>query len=161
VETNLPRPRKRPVDLPREGGRPLDTAGLEAALGFRLRMLEQVVMRSFARHMGELDVTPTLYSILMLVQDNPLCRQTDLSLALKMHQPNLVERVGILIERGLIARREDPTDRRANVLQLTFAGKRFMDRMAEAHDAHLGEMRQLLGGTRYDALMELIPPSAA
>jgi DNA-binding MarR family transcriptional regulator len=153
----LAQTKKRLAETPRETGRGLDTGGLDQLLGFRVRMLEQAFMRGFARHMEPLDMTPTLYSILVLIRDNPLCRQSDLSNALSMHQPNLVERVGLLISRGLVARREDPTDRRANALELTFAGRHFMEKVAEAHAAYEAEMRAWLGPERYDALMQLVP----
>jgi DNA-binding MarR family transcriptional regulator len=147
------------ADPGRETASPLDIGRLETALGFRVRMLEQVIARSFASHFDALGVTPMLYSILVLIEDNPLCRQTDLANALKMHQPNLVERVGLLIERGLIARREDANDRRANVLQLTLAGKQFMERMAEAHEAVTRDLQAKLGEDVHAALLELIPAS--
>lgn len=141
--------------------RQLDLGGLDSALGFRLRMLEQAVMRSFGRHMDPLEISPTLYSILILVEANPGCRQIELSQALGMHQPNLVERVGLLMERGLVTRREDARDRRANVLELTFAGRHFMQKLREAHDGHVAEVRAMLGEARYQSLMGLIDPAAA
>ncbi len=135
--------------------RPLSMAGLDGALGFRLRLLEQHILRNFALHMEPLKISPTLYSILMLIEANPRCRQAELSQALDMHQPNLVERVGLLIERGLVARAEDPADRRANILELTFAGRHFMEKVAEAHDRHLADLQRQLGAERYEALLEL------
>ena len=145
------------TDPGRETAGSLAVGRLETALGFRVRMLEQVIARTFASHFDALGVTPTLYSILVLIEDNPLCRQTDLANALKMHQPNLVERVGLLIERGLIARREDTSDRRANVLQLTLAGKQFMERLAEAHEAVTRDLQAKLGKDVHAALLQLIP----
>lgn len=139
--------------------RPLAMAGLDDALGFRLRMLEQYILRNFALHMDPLKISPTLYSILMLIQANPKCRQAELSQALGMHQPNLVERVGLLIDRGLVARAEDPADRRANVLELTFAGQHFMEKVAQAHDLHLADLYSQLGRDRYEALLELCAPA--
>ena len=126
------------------------------ALGFQLRMLEQLVSKSFVAHFQALDITPTLFAILTLIHDNPLCRQTDLSNMLKMHQPNVANRIGVLIDRGLVAARPDPSDRRANALQLTFAGKHFMDKLAQAHNAHTAELRAALGTAGYDALMAAI-----
>jgi DNA-binding MarR family transcriptional regulator len=143
----------------RAGAAWLDISRLNDALGFRVRMLEQVIAKSFARHLQPLDITPTLYSILVLIEDNALCRQTDLSQMLKMHQPNLVERVGVLVDRGLIARRVDPNDRRAYVLQLTFAGKHFMEKLAAAHEAHISEMKALLGEDGYRAILQALPAS--
>lgn len=157
-------PDKRLAEPPRGSGRALDTGALDKLLGYRLRLLEKAFMRSFARHMEALELSPTLYSILQLVHDNPGCRQADISQALAMHQPNLVERVGLLADRGLVARREDPTDRRASVLTLTFAGRHFMEKVAAAHAAHEAEMRDWLGEERYRGLLELTPltdPNAA
>lgn len=122
-------------------------------------MLDQIIAKSISRHLQPLDVTPTLYSILVLIEDNPLCRQTDLSQMLKMHQPNLVERVNVLVERGLIARRVDPNDRRAYVLQLTFAGKHFMEKLTAAHEAHIAEMKSFLGEAGYFAILNALPPA--
>ena len=122
-------------------------------------MLDQIIGKSFSRHLQPLDITPTLYSILVLIQDNPHCRQTDLSQMLKMHQPNLVDRVNVLVERGLITRRADPNDRRAYVLQLTFAGTHFMEKLAAAHEAHIKEVKAFLSEERYQAILEVLPPA--
>ena len=149
--------RKRLIENAREPGRSLDSAALDRLLGDRLRLLNQDSMRSFARHMEPLELSPTLYSILILVRDNPGCRQAEISQVLAMHQPNLVERVGLLVSRGLVARREDPTDRRASVLELTFAGRHCMEKVTQAHAAHEAEMRARLGEARYDVLFELTP----
>ena len=136
----------------------LDMGGLDAALGFRLRMLEQTIMRSFARHMEPLEVSPTLYSILVLIEANPDCRQSDLSQALDMHPPNLVERVGLLVQRGLVVRKRDASDGRAQMLELSDIGRDFMDKLRVAHDAHIADLRQRFGGERYDSLMVLTVP---
>ena len=148
----------KPVRLPARV-RELDMGGLEQALGFRLRVLEQTVMRSFARHMDPLELSPTLYSILVLIAANPACRQIELAQALSMHQPNLVDRVALLMERRLVVRRGDAKDRRANVLALSTEGQRFMPRVRAAHEAHLAEIRELLGTARYAALLQLSDPT--
>jgi DNA-binding MarR family transcriptional regulator len=141
--------------LKSNGARQLNMGGLDLALGFRLRMLEQSVMRSFARHMEPLDLSPTLYSILVLIEANPGCRQIELSQALSMHQPNLVQRVGVLIDRGLLVRREDASDRRANTLELSAAGRKFMTQVKTAHAAHIAEIRAKVGDERYSGLLRL------
>jgi DNA-binding MarR family transcriptional regulator len=149
------RARKKSVELAPDAGRALDASALEAALGYRLRMLEQLVMRSFSRRLEPYDITPTLYSILVLIQDNPACRQTELSQALGMQPPNLVERVSRLVERGYVARAEDTADRRANVLSLTAAGVGFMQAVSQSHEDHVAEISELLGRERYESLVEL------
>jgi DNA-binding MarR family transcriptional regulator len=149
-------PRTLKTTADRGGARELVMGRVNVALGFRLRMLELAVSRSFATHFQDLDITPTLYAILTLIEDNPRCRQSDLSCALGMHQPNLAERVALLIERGLVTARPDSSDRRANVLELTFAGRHFMDKLNQAHEAHLAELRSRLGEEVYDSLMRLL-----
>jgi len=116
-------------------------------------------MRSFARHMEALEISPTLYSILVLIDANPDCRQSDLSQALDMHPPNLVERVGLLVQRGLVVRKRDANDGRAHMLELSSAGRAFMDKLRIAHDAHIADLRERLGPAAYDGLMALTEPN--
>lgn len=137
-------------------GRELDMAGIEQALGFRLRLAQQFVFREFAALFSPLELSPVLYSALILIEANPGCRQTDLAAALGVRQPNLVERIDSLVQRGLVSRSTDPDDRRANVLKLTPAGKRFMLRAHATHDRHTRQLIERLGEEDYDKLVEIL-----
>jgi len=137
-------------------GRALDMAGLDQALGFRLRLAQQFVFREFAAHFAPLELSPVLYSALLLIEANPGCRQTDLAAALGVRQPNLVERIDSLVQRGLVSRSPDPDDRRANVLKLTPAGQRFMVRAHAVHDRHTRQLIERVGEENHDKLVEIL-----
>lgn len=134
----------------------LDMAGIETNLGFRLKLAQQYVFREFVTRFNPLGVSPTHYSALMLIEKNPDCRQTELAAALGMRQPNLLERIDALVERGLVSRSPDPDDRRANVLRLTSEGSRFMTELHKTHEMHTRQLVDQLGEDGYAQLVELL-----
>ena len=69
------------------------------------------------------DLSPSQFNVLNLLHLNPGgLSQTDLSRQLIMHRSNLTGLVDRLEKRGLVARREVATDRRAYSVVLTAAG---------------------------------------
>ena len=73
------------------------------------------------------DLSPSQFNVLNLLHLNPAgLSQTDLSRQLIMHRSNLTGSVDRLEKRGLVARREVATDRRAYSVVLTAAGARLL-----------------------------------
>lgn len=136
--------------------RGLDAGALEGAVGFWLRLAQQQDLRRFNRIFAEGGVSQLVYSLLLLIGDNPGRRQADLGVALHIQQPNLVEPIEGLIARGLVQRRPDPDDRRAQTLALTGDGEALLTRLRAAHDALLGAYRERLGPEAYDQLVGLL-----
>ena len=136
--------------------RALDIGALPWTLGFRLRLAQQYVFREFLRRFNALDISPVTYSPLVLIEKNQPCRQIELAAALGVRQPNLVERIDALVQRGLVSRGPDPEDRRANILKITPAGKRFMIRVPAVHDEHNRQLMNQLGEDDYNKLIELL-----
>ena len=136
--------------------RSLDASELESAVGLWLRLAQQQDLRLFNRAFAAAGVTQLTYSMLLLIGDMPGCRQTDLSLALRIRQPNLVEPIESLMSRGLVSRRPDPADRRAQTLSLTDQGRALVERLRETHAALIGGYRQKMGPEAYDQLIELL-----
>src|SRR5690242_7447155 len=98
---------------------PLDTAELDAAVGFWLRLAQQRDLRTFQQRFAESGIGQLAYAILLVLEANPGCRQSDLAAAVRIRQPNLVEPMDQLAARSLVTRTPDPSDRRAQVLALT------------------------------------------
>lgn len=147
--------RRRPVaELPAEAT--LNMAGLEDKLGFRLRFAERRVFREIGDGFQPYGVTPLLFSILTLLEANPGCRQAELGTALGVHQPNLVEKIDTLVNRGLALRTPDPGDRRANTLRLTEAGEAFLAELNRVDEELNDRIRQRLGARDYELLVELL-----
>lgn len=72
-------------------------------------------------------LSPSQFNILNLLCDPATGRtQSELSRYLVMHRSNVTGLVDRLEKRGLVARRDDPTDRRAYCVELTPAGRKLM-----------------------------------
>jgi DNA-binding MarR family transcriptional regulator len=134
----------------------LDAGALEGAVGFWLRLAQQQDLRRFNRIFAEAGVSQLAYSLLLLIGANPGTRQADLGAALHIRQPNLVEPIEGLIARGLVRRRPDPDDRRAQILALTPEGEALLARVRAAHDELIDAYRERLGPEAYDRLVGLL-----
>jgi DNA-binding MarR family transcriptional regulator len=127
---------------------------LDHTLGFLLSSAQRQVFRDFNERFADLEITPRLYSILILIKVNPGCRQTDIGAALGALQTNLVRRIDILVERGLVTRSADRDDRRVKVLSLTPEGQRVAEIAEQRHKALVEDMERQGGTTDYPRLME-------
>jgi DNA-binding MarR family transcriptional regulator len=135
---------------------PLDTAELDAAVGFWLRLAQHRELKTFQAHFGESGVGQLAYAILLVLEANPGCRQSDLGAAVEVRQPNLVEPLETLAARGLVSRTPDPRDRRAQVLALTGEGARLLAELKAIHARMIDSYREALGPRGYDTLVELL-----
>jgi DNA-binding MarR family transcriptional regulator len=134
----------------------LDARELEAALGLWLRLAQQKDLRNFSRRFAESGVSQLQYAALLTIDANPGCRQSELGAALRIKQPNLVEPLESLAGRGLIARRADPRDRRAQTLDLTAEGRRLLERLRDVHGELIAGYRARLGPEGYEQLLGLL-----
>jgi DNA-binding MarR family transcriptional regulator len=88
--------------------------------GFNLRAAANAAMTRLSEILGAFDLRITEASILVIVQANPGCRQSDIGRALNIASANLTPMLHKLEKRGLISR--IPLDGRTNALDLTKAG---------------------------------------
>jgi DNA-binding MarR family transcriptional regulator len=129
---------------------------LDQTLGFLLSRAQQQVFRDFNERFADLEITPRLYSILMLIKINPGCRQTDIGVALGALQTNLVRRIDTLVDRGFVTRAADPEDRRGKVLRLTPAGETMAEAAEERHRALVDDMERKGKETGYPVLLSSV-----
>ena len=109
----------------------LDTAYLETLLGYNARRAALTVISIFLPRMAPYGLRPVDFSVLSLIGHNPGVTSRQLCAALDILPPNLVGMIKSLDKRGLIERRPHPTDRRAQGLHLSAAGKK-LQRAAQA-----------------------------
>lgn len=129
---------------------------MEDRLGLHLRFAQNQLFREIAAGFAPFDVTPLLFSILTLVEANPGCRQSDIGAALGVKPPNLAERIDTLVRRGLLGRTPDDSDRRANVLALTPAGKRMLARLKAVDETVSQGFVARLGADDHALLINLL-----
>ena len=106
----------------------LDLARLEGNTGFRLRLAQLRVYEEFHARLDALGITPTRYSILGVIHDNPGCRPHEIADALRLKRPNLAALQAQLEREGLVARQEE--EGRAVRLRLTPDGEQLFARLA-------------------------------
>ena len=134
----------------------LDARELEAALGLWLRLAQQKDLRAFSRRFAGSGLSQLQYAAMLVIDANPGCRQSELGPALRIRQPNLVEPLEALSARGLVSRRADPRDRRAQTLELTSAGRRLLAELRASHAELIDGYRARLGEDGYARLVELL-----
>lgn len=102
--------------------RALDTAELQAALGFRLREAWAAMERYFIECFREEKITPATYAILVLVAANRGCLAAEICATTSISSANIIPYIDELVERGLIRREVGARDRRVKHLHLTPKG---------------------------------------
>lgn len=91
--------------------------------GHLIRRLNQISVALFLEETGHLDLTPRQFAALNMIKEVPNIDQASLSNMIAMDKTTIVKVIDRLVEKGLITRTRSDTDRRANLLVITEAGK--------------------------------------
>lgn len=134
----------------------IDTSYLESLLGYNARRAALAVIGVFLQRMAPFGLRPVDFSVLTLIAHNPGITSRQLCAALDILPPNLVGMIKSLDKRGLIERRAHPTDRRAQGLHLSPAGKK-LQKEAQATATQLeSDVASRLSASELDQLKELL-----
>ena len=111
------------------------------SLDLKRQLVAQLVessrlLRNFIDHRAkERGTTRAQWIVLFRLRQNEGLSQVDLADVLELQPISLVRLLDRLVEHGLLERRHDPKDRRANRLFLTAKGKRLVDDLDSLRDA--------------------------
>lgn len=105
-------------------------------IGFQLRMAQIAIFKDFGAALGEFDITPGLFGVLVLIDANPDLKQSDLARAAQLDRSTVVTVIDNLERRELVERRASPTDRRSNALRLTPGGRTLLRKLKQRVAAH-------------------------
>src|SRR5262249_34655579 len=98
-----------------DASRELDQSGLMHLVGYAATRASVQLKKTFAKHLGPLELKAVEFSILTLVADNKEVNQKQLCQALDLSPPNLAVMLDRLSARGLIERVRGTVDRRAQI----------------------------------------------
>ena len=101
----------------------LDQSRLMHLVGYAARRAAIELKKTFAKHLGPLDLKAVEFSVLVLVAANPQVNQKQLGQALDVSAPNLAVTLDRMVERGWVERVRSTTDRRAQHVHLTPRGR--------------------------------------
>ncbi|MDP2825724.1 MAG: MarR family transcriptional regulator [Sulfuritalea sp.] len=113
---------------------------LPELVGYQLRLAQIALFRDFAQGPGELDVTPGLFGVLVIIEANPDLKQSELARATHLDRSTVVTVIDNLERRGLVERRAALHDRRSNAIRLTADGSallRKLKRQVTRHEKRL------------------------
>ena len=111
------------------------------SLDLKRQLVAQLVessrlLRNYIDHRAkERGTTRAQWIVLFRLRQNEGLSQVDLADVLELQPISLVRLLDRLVEHGLLERRHDPKDRRANRLFLTTKGKRLVDELDSLRDS--------------------------
>jgi DNA-binding MarR family transcriptional regulator len=111
-----------------------------SSLAFLLSQVGLHAARRFAERMEEIELTPSLFRILNLVDAAEGRSQQAIGQAIQVPASRMVALVDELERRGMVERRPDPEDRRVRALFLTPEGREKLARGREIAAVHEREL---------------------
>jgi len=134
-------------------------AGLafEGGTGFLLSRTGSLARRSWTQMLTQRGLTPHHYGMLMALGElgHP-CGQQQLSDLIGIDSRNAVPIIDVLVERGLLSRDVDPTDRRRRLLALTAAGRDMVQDLTQTGAAIEDRFLQALDPTDRQELHRIL-----
>lgn len=132
---------------------------LTAHTGYWMRMISNAVSQDFARRVAGEGVTVAEWVFLRALYDERLLSPSLLAAKMGMTKGAISRLADRLIEKGLVNRTEDETDRRAHHLALTAQGRAKVPQLAALADANDNEAFSLLSAedlAELDRLLKLL-----
>jgi DNA-binding MarR family transcriptional regulator len=118
------------------------------SLDLKRQLVAQLVessrlLRNFIDHRAKTrGTTRAQWIVLFRVREHEGLSQVDLADVLELQPISLVRLLDRLVEHGLLERRHDPKDRRANRLFLTASGRQLVDDLDSLRDAIASDVMQ-------------------
>lgn len=139
----------------------IDHGMLPTLIGYQLRLAQIAIFRDFRKSLGEYDITPGLFGVLVLIEANPGMKQTMLARSIHLDRSTVVNVIDNLEAMNLVERRAVDGDRRSKALFLTAAGKTLLPKLKHQvveHEKRLARHftpahRQML----FDLLKKIFP----
>jgi MarR family transcriptional regulator, transcriptional regulator for hemolysin len=125
-------------------------------IGLRLFTASKAVRRAFDRSLAAADGSIPMWLVLTNLKSAAWRSQNDLAAAVGIEGPTLTRHLDALERQGLVRRRQDPSDRRAVVVELTDEGHAAHARLREVVIAFDRRLRSGLSQDEVDTLRELL-----
>lgn len=134
----------------------LDFGILPTLAGYQLRLAQIAIFRDFAQSLGEFDVTPGLFGVLVIIDANSGLKQSELARAAHLDRSTVVSVIDNLERRGLVERRAADNDRRSNALVLTPDGAALLKKLKRRVNEHEKRLVQHLTEDERQTLVTLL-----
>lgn len=109
---------------------------LDELLGYNLRRASNAAMGDLSRRLAGFGLRPTLYAILLAIDELERPSQSEVGRQLSIQRANMVPLLTELEATGWIERKADPADRRSRLLSIAPARRSELDSVRAAVLAH-------------------------
>jgi DNA-binding MarR family transcriptional regulator len=152
-----------PLDAETKVAERPDDHKTELRLWLRLLTCTTLIENEVRRRLREnFDVTLPRFDLLAQLDRAPNGMTLgELSQRMMVSNGNITGLVDRLVAQDLISRKQDPNDRRVQIVKLTAAGRRFFRTMARANADWIGELLGDLSASDIDGLMRLLAKTKA
>ena len=123
----------------------VDLGWLQSSVTFHLRSAQDKSFRTMTRRTQAKPWRSGVFSILVVIQQNPGINQTQLSSAIGRDKSSLTDTLLALDEEGLVTRVRTSSDRRSNGLSLTASGEALLRKLWPGAKSHEATLRRVLG----------------
>jgi DNA-binding MarR family transcriptional regulator len=144
--------RSEPVPSSEEAG----VGGLDAIVGFHIRLAHGAVYRHFTESFADLELTQKQVSVLWLLDERPGLTQTDVGQRLQMDRASVMAIVNRLQSRGFLRRGRSAQDGRRQTLHLTPTGHAMLLRARAAVLAHEHWLKSRFSSQEINLLVNLL-----
>jgi DNA-binding MarR family transcriptional regulator len=131
-------------------------SGLTDHLGYLLRLVSNQVSYAFARRLAAKNVTVAEWTFVRMLYDKEPVSPSALAKTMGLTRGAITKLADRLIAKGLVARKADQKDRRAQTLRLTAKGERVVPELAAIADENDAQWFGGLSGSERDALKRLL-----
>lgn len=123
--------------------RPLKVGILPNLLGFNVRRAHMALWRDFNRTVGRAEIRPGIFSLMVLVEENPGIAQIELATQLSIDKATIVGLIRQLQRQGWIERRRSGADRRRQDVFLTALGTQELKTLRQEMLEHEAKFQNL------------------
>lgn len=134
----------------------IDYGTLPELLGYQLRLTQLAVFKDFSQSIGDTDITPSLYGVLVIIDANPGLKQAELAKAVRLDRSTVVSSIDKLERRKLVQRQRVKGDRRTNALVLTDAGRALLGQLIPRVEEHEQRLVANLTAPQRQTLIDLL-----
>jgi DNA-binding MarR family transcriptional regulator len=131
-------------------------AALEDHLGYWLRIVSNAVSLNFARRLEREDVTVAEWAFMRMLYEIDSLAPTVLSERMGMTKGAISKLADRLVAKGLVARKSNAADKRAQTLALTQKAKALIPRLAKLADKNDFEFFGVVSATDRAALDRIV-----
>jgi DNA-binding MarR family transcriptional regulator len=144
------------TDRRKSAGDPINVGVLPNLLGYNVRRAQIALWRDFSRTVGEGEIRPAVFSLLILVDGNPGIPQIALANQLDIDKATVVGLIHRLEQNQWVSRRQSSTDRRKQGIFLTAAGRRELTKLRDEMLEHEARFTRLFNAEELAQLIAFL-----